>query len=232
MDIPFSFARGLPFTDEFLANNTSAAVSCYIGQATANFTLPSESGTNTYLVRYTVSKSFIRCNDKTIYTNRTISGQNLTECFRPTGQIGGYLPHSYTETIANNPVINSGTVNLYNTIVKGNLRSNSIPGAYMNAFVLFEPVNLIYHVPVYRNVPNYGTYYQDDIAASLQSYDKRDNFYTVCPGYRLVVYNDYNYNGTITLDYENNTTRMQTVKPTSVATGSSCKLYFHGELIL
>ena len=102
-------------------------------------------------------------------------------------------------TIAGNVII--GTVDLF--------RKHSIAGAF-----LWDSSNKAY--PIYSTISDYNTYNMNDI----------DNFYTVCVGYKLVVYQASAF-GLLSATMDNTSgTAVIRYPLTSGDQGSSCKLFY------
>ena len=227
MDVVPILNRALPFNDNFISTGSGSSADFYLCQATSNFTLLAEAGTNTYSVRYTFTKVSVNCIDKNFSTNKIISNQNLFRCTRYASsvQATGYIPYNYNEELVSN--ITDGTVEMNDVYIDGNIKSNSISGA-----IMITPAQ--HSILIYRSVPLFNDYYNDSTGPidvgnrTVYSYEDYDWFYIINPGYRLVIYDDRNYSGVIRLDYTNNTTKPQSIQPNVIQKASSCRLYFHG----
>lgn len=178
----------------------------------------------------------------------TISSNNITS---PLGTINNITSTNIT---SNNIISPLGTItNLTSTNITSNIATlNNITNVDISSSGI-SSLNLIrspiisgaqlitqtaIYVNIYVSVTNYTNFYPNTGAtitvgsynASI-SYNDYDRSYMIMPGYRLQVYDNVNYTGTLILDVYNITSIPVNVQPTSLFVGSSCKLYFNQILL-
>jgi len=151
------------------------------------------------------------------------------------GTIGvlGNLTNTYiaTDTITNRLGFNIGTYR-----DGGVIMLNGAPGNYQY-WVFFKSTpdvtNAMNQInasgtTVLNSEPTYGGVVGTYLDLNIQD---QDDVYIVYPNYGVVVYDNFNYTGTIRLNYYNNSTEAISVKPTLINNCSSIRiLYNHVQL--
>lgn len=136
-------------------------------------------------------------------------------------------------TIGNNTT--SGTLNVTGVSTLSKLYYKGIVGAYL----IDGGINT-QHYPIYNSIPDFTNFYSRSasnsgltvsigtVLTSSYSRDNIDDVYLVMPNFRLVVYPNANYGGTVVLDMTNTGNVPVYAVPTSVNVATSCKIYCNG----
>ena len=223
--------RSLGTSDGFTSTGASSSANFFVMTTDVTFTIPSSSGTNTYTVYYNISKSTTNSTIKTIYSNTTVSAETLVTCVRNANALHtGYVAPYFEITNSSLGSVNTGYVEMNDCQINQYLRAPCIAGAVMIT-------GSATYANIYNSIPNFGSFYNNTPgtitvgSAYVQNYNDFDVFYLVMSGYRLQIFDAISYGGTLRVDYNNTTNKVQSIGTTASGTGSSCKLYFNNILI-
>lgn len=108
------------------------------------------------------------------------------------------------------------TIPFVYTTSKGKTNCPMYPGAYI--------INSNYgSLPIYGSTANFSDAGMNDF----------DDLYLILPGFKLQVWQDFNWGSTLLLDYDNtNGTTIIYKTPTSINFGSSCRLFFGSKEVI
>ncbi len=171
-------------------------------------------------------------------SNNLLVGTNINTSSLTANSILSNSIVSNTSTILNGSTLVNSSLNALGVSKLSSLNFYGMAGAY----IIDGSLSGISY-PINSSIPNYNDFYSKSTSTSIVpsvgsicsatfNLNDKDDLYMIMAGYQLIIYDTIGYTGTITLNVNNTSQYPIWCNPSSINTGSSCRLYFNGiELI-
>lgn len=177
-------------------------------------------------------KVFTTAGNVTTVNNIQIGGYAMpSSVYYGVSRCENYLTFGYYQDTIQRQFVTTPSTN-FGTLVAGVFFIN-------NAIYLNPMIPLPYSIPNYNNITiqdntsgDLGNSNRQDTGISaagewgMPEFNDLDAYYYVRPNFGLIVYANANYSGTVRVNFKNTTKNPVFIKPSTLNTGSSCKIFY------